>query len=356
MRTLSSSLVRVLTVCCISITLFAGIFGMTHTAKADCTVDSGDQYCLLEPIPQGDGTVYDKYDPSTTDAAGFINMAIKVFISIIGALGVIMIVIGGVQYMTTDAISKKEGGKEMISHSIFGLLLALVSVVLLNTINPHLTDVRIDPPAGISIDIDASADDIPEVNLITTTVNGQEVAVQSQCNKTSVDIAASDGVKLSTGEAWGTNPKIKADDDLNREQLEASGVHINAANCAKVGDKGCTSVYKIGTSTIQKLVAIREAICKKNWSSIPSSEQLAEYKNCKIVLTGGTECWLHKSHHIGSGNVDLSATPNLTEYITGNKNFVFDGKVHEKNGISFLAELAGQFETTTAQHWHVKTN
>ena len=116
-------------------------------AASSCSEDSsGTQYCLLEPIPLGTSTLT-MYDPNVTSTADYINIIIKIFISIIGVLGVIMIILGGIEYMSTDAISKKEGGREKITHSLFGLLLALASWVLLNTINPHLTEVNIDPPA-----------------------------------------------------------------------------------------------------------------------------------------------------------------------------------------------------------------
>ena len=131
----------------IGISVFIGAT-RTQTAFASaCKEDNtGSQYCLLEPIPLGTSTLT-MYDPKVTSTADYINIIIKIFISIIGVLGVIMIILGGIEYMSTDAISKKEGGREKITHSLFGLLLALASWVLLNTINPHLTEVNIDPPA-----------------------------------------------------------------------------------------------------------------------------------------------------------------------------------------------------------------
>lgn len=90
------------------------------------------QYTLLAPLPfaneKGQVSI-DTYIP------GVFNLAI----GIAGVLAVLMIVIGGVEYMTTDAIQGKTEGKARIQNALWGLLLALVSYILLYTINPELT-------------------------------------------------------------------------------------------------------------------------------------------------------------------------------------------------------------------------
>lgn len=68
-----------------------------------------------------------------------IGMA-RIFIGIAAVLAIIYIMIGGIQYITTDSISNKESGKDMINSSLLGLLLALASWLLLNTINPQLVN------------------------------------------------------------------------------------------------------------------------------------------------------------------------------------------------------------------------
>ena len=64
------------------------------------------------------------------------------------ALAVLMIILGGVQYMTTDAFFKKEQGKERIKAAVIGLLLALSGWLILNQINPDIlknTNLALDP-------------------------------------------------------------------------------------------------------------------------------------------------------------------------------------------------------------------
>jgi hypothetical protein len=297
-------------------TIFPSITQAQLTPPVDnsnCTETGSGQYCLLEPLPIGGTNVYDKYDPKVTSAADYINLAIKIFISIIGALGVIMIVLGGVQYMTTDAISKKEGGKEMISNAIFGLILALVSWLLLNTINPHLIEIRLEPPKGVAI-VTTGLEDLPAPYVAKNAmINGTSVNISSNCSQTSIDAAAQDGVALSKDQPWGTVAKIKANDDEYRTKLAAIGVTVNAANCPTVGASGCTSVYKLGNNTVNSLDIFRKKVC----------QNVSTQGTCTIQLSGGTECWLHSTHEIGSGKVDLNFTSaQLNAFINSKKSSV----------------------------------
>lgn len=279
---------------------------------SSCTETGKGQYCLLEPLPIGAGQVYDKYDPEVTTATDYINLAIKVFISIIGALGVIMIVLGGVQYMTTDAISKKEGGKEMITNAIFGLILALASWLLLNTINPHLTDIRIEPPKGVAIET-TGIDDLPAPYAPkNVTINGQTVSINTNCSQESIVAAGADGVPLDKGTAWGGRPVINNNDAEYRTKLAAVGVTVNKTNCPTVGAENCTTVYKLGDSTVHSLDVLRKKVCLN----------VATQEACTLKLTGGTECWLHSTHEIGSGKVDLGFTPQLDGLINSKKSSV----------------------------------
>jgi hypothetical protein len=59
-------------------------------------------------------------------------------VAIAAVLAVIMITWGGVEYSTTDAIGGKSEGREKIKAAITGLILALLSYTILNTINPYL--------------------------------------------------------------------------------------------------------------------------------------------------------------------------------------------------------------------------
>jgi uncharacterized membrane protein len=97
-------------------------------------------YVTLEPelwktagVGSGDGTKI-----STTSLGDFLSKIFNLGIAIAVALSVVMITFGGVQYMTTDSWNKKEEGKERIRNALYGLGLALISWLILYTINPCL--------------------------------------------------------------------------------------------------------------------------------------------------------------------------------------------------------------------------
>src|SRR5689334_12127314 len=62
--------------------------------------------------------------------------AIAIAIAVVAALT--FIIWGGIEYMTTDSWSGKNDGKTKIQDALYGLGLALVSWLLLYTINPTL--------------------------------------------------------------------------------------------------------------------------------------------------------------------------------------------------------------------------
>ncbi len=66
------------------------------------------------------------------------------------ALSVLFIIFGGIQYMTTDAMFKKEEGRKRITAAVAGLLIALSSWIILNQINPKIfqNDLTLKPIQG----------------------------------------------------------------------------------------------------------------------------------------------------------------------------------------------------------------
>lgn len=83
----------------------------------------------LQPIPG----ITDQTDPGK-----FFNGIFKIGITIASFLAIIMIMIGGIQYMSTDKINEKEEGKDRITKAIMGIILILLSVIILEIINPDI--------------------------------------------------------------------------------------------------------------------------------------------------------------------------------------------------------------------------
>ncbi len=88
-------------------------------------------YKLLAPI--GKTT-----EIKTDDIGKYFNILFNIAIGLAGALAVVMIVVGGIQWMGSESIFGKTEGKERVVSAILGLLIAVGSYTLLNTINPDL--------------------------------------------------------------------------------------------------------------------------------------------------------------------------------------------------------------------------
>ncbi len=113
-------------------------------------------YYLLAPLPCENGTPgceggkLVSFNPVQRNNLGFyLNIMIKIIIGLAAVLSVVMIVIGGVEYMTSELSHSKEAGKDKITHAILGLLIALGAYALLFTINPDL--LNSDPTARVTV-------------------------------------------------------------------------------------------------------------------------------------------------------------------------------------------------------------
>ena len=83
-------------------------------------------------------------DPSNpnckTNLSVYLTGIFKVGVAGAGVLAFLMIVWGGFTYLSTDVITGKEEGKARIERAVGGLILALTSYIILNTINPKLVE------------------------------------------------------------------------------------------------------------------------------------------------------------------------------------------------------------------------
>ena len=90
------------------------------------------QYQPLEPILPGSAV------PNDAQFASYLNGAITVLITIGAMLAVLWFVIGGVEYMTSEAVGKKSDAVSRMQAALWGLLLLAGAVLILQTINPNL--------------------------------------------------------------------------------------------------------------------------------------------------------------------------------------------------------------------------
>ena len=246
-----------------------------YTISPNNSIQYQNQYKLLAPI----GTIQTIDD--TTTVGDYLNVIFQIIIGLCGVLAVIMIIIGGIQWMGNESVFGKVEAKSKITNAIFGLLLALGAWALLNTINPAL-------------------------------LGGNGVSLQQKVITLEADIdqpqTAKDG-KFCNGKYQASTPWPTSDVDAQhgeqkiRDDLKTEGITVPGKVCTLVGEPPhCTSVAGLN---ITKVVQLKKA-CGAS---------------CDIVVTGGTECWLHggsnsrTNHMPGNDVVDLTRSNTLLSYV-----------------------------------------
>ena len=94
---------------------------------------AAEEFVPLAPLPGVD----------TSSPESFFNSAFRFGVVIAAFLAVFMIVIGGFKYMTTEAVSGKGDAKDQITSALAGLFLVLLSVTLLQIINPDILKINL---------------------------------------------------------------------------------------------------------------------------------------------------------------------------------------------------------------------
>ncbi len=255
-----------------------------------------DNYQFLAPLPDpnNSGTLKDSISlGGTSGLSSYINMVIKLFIGICAVLAVVMIVLGGLEYMTSELIHNKEEGKQRITNAIFGLVLAMGAWTLLYTINPKLLDIDLSKlkPAVVVVNQD---NDVPQTPLNGKYGNYLDGA----------DWAAIAGASIPP----------------------PAGISVKQPECTTVGQRDCTSTRRLNYGAV---IAIRDAC--------PS---------CQITITGGTEYWLHSvttSHREGNSTVDLRSDNTLNSFLSGGQPLVYYKRYPHEGGL-YLWE---------GDHWHI---
>ncbi len=127
-------------------------------SKSDCMTKTGNcQACFeLQKVTCGEGRgfCYAKPVPATleislgglnevTDPAQYISKLYEWTISVTGILAGIMIMVGGLLYLTAGGSPERvANAKDFIGNALIGLILALSSYFLLQTVNPALLDLK----------------------------------------------------------------------------------------------------------------------------------------------------------------------------------------------------------------------
>ena len=94
-------------------------------------------YNLAAPLPGG--------NPAANNFTQYVSYLFPFLLSVAAISALIMFIVGGIQYTLGGASPEQmKGAREKISNAIWGLLLAVFSVLILQTINPELVKLNLE--------------------------------------------------------------------------------------------------------------------------------------------------------------------------------------------------------------------
>jgi len=238
---------------------------------------------------------------TTTNLAELLQGLFKLTLGVAVTAAVVIIVINGIRYMTSDAVGGKEDAKKWIQDVIWGLILAFASVLILSTINPQLT----------------------QFDFINTL---KEVG----------DSIPAPGPGGGGGGGGGTTDP--AQEQAVRDQLALHNISVNKPPCQEGQTSDCTNVGDLPSVAINGLIS------------------LANDCGCALVVTGGTEGG-HTTHGPGLPMVDIQRSGAVTPFIQNNGTLLNPncgappgssggGPLYSYGGSEFWDEPVGP------PHWH----
>ena len=344
------------------LTIFFVSFLPTLALAAPATYD------LLAPI----GTLSGK-----VTLTSYLQGVFQTAIGITGVLAVIMIVICGISLMGTGSVAGKSEAKQCIWNAVFGILLAIGSWLLLNTINPLLLKndaqlgvsqpavVAAPPPAtGAPIpnipgwyfrykDMNGNTANSPRTNYADACLAMQKIekakgtTITDECFEISKPAF---GAPLPPPSATIPPPTQSGSEKATRNALcgndscvgsKPLGINHNA--CINGEISGCTNVAGLDAGVVSFLKTTLTGAC-----------------GCEVVITGGTEDG-HSSHGPNIPVFDLRKNNALNNLIMTNATVKNNSSFCYTNsstcfvkwlykGYWFTDETLG---AKRGSHWHV---
>ena len=130
----------------IIILFFLSLTTLTATVMTDAEVAFGQTNIALQSIQSLLGQNISGNGTGGQDAASVLQNLFTISIALAGVLAVLMIVIGGLEYLLSEAFTSKADAIKRIQAALWGLVIILASFVILNTINPDLLNINLSLP------------------------------------------------------------------------------------------------------------------------------------------------------------------------------------------------------------------
>jgi hypothetical protein len=119
--------------------LFIFILTVTLVAGAQSVFAGVPDFQPIVPVPG----ITDATDgKGTISFAEYVENMFRLSISIGAILAVMMIIVGGFEYMTSEALGGKKGGISKLQNAVLGLVLLLAVVLVLQVINPCILEIN----------------------------------------------------------------------------------------------------------------------------------------------------------------------------------------------------------------------
>ncbi len=259
-----------------------------------------DSYKLIEPIPCIDGTGNGCENGliNNVNVDTYIAYIFKIAIALAGFLAVVMIIYGGFTYMLSESITSKSGAKDTIKNVVLGLLGALSSFLILQTIDPRLVNINTTIPK-IQVKDDSSVDRFAnqlssDMKQMSAETRDQVAKMKDESDKLKQQI---DSLKKEISD----NPSNKSDLENQLYELENQWKKAEA-NVAK------TSAISIGTTYFRNAF---DTITKEN-----AGEDLVDTNSVdkhKIDLQKAMDLYKDKANNIGEYNTSQDIT-NIENY------------------------------------------
>ena len=112
-----------------AITALVAMFGLTFTAPVASATGINDQIC--KGVAAADGGASTCTEDSTNSFAALAKKVVNIFSMVVGAVSVIMIIVGGFRYIVSNGDSTAvTGAKNSILYAIVGLVIVLFAQVI----------------------------------------------------------------------------------------------------------------------------------------------------------------------------------------------------------------------------------
>lgn len=126
----------------VSLLVLPGLVPVAVSAQADCINNpngGGIQSCLDSGACQTDTTGCTQQAP-TDKVNGIIRLVINIFSLVVGVIAVIMIIIGGLKYITSGGDSGNvSGAKNTILYAIIGLVVVALAQIIVRFVLNKVT-------------------------------------------------------------------------------------------------------------------------------------------------------------------------------------------------------------------------